>query len=62
MDQLDRRHRRGVRQLFGIGKLIFGELGHGLVLLVIAALAFAWIATVVPEEDAGERGDDVAAD
>ena len=30
--------------LFGIGKLIFGELGAGLALLVVAAVAFAWIA------------------
>jgi SSS family solute:Na+ symporter len=30
--------------LFGIGKLIFGELGRGALLLVISALAFAWIA------------------
>jgi len=30
--------------LFGIGKLVFGELGTGVALLVVAALAFAWIA------------------
>jgi Na+/proline symporter len=30
--------------LFGIGKLIFGEIGVGLLLLLIAAAAFAWIA------------------
>jgi solute:Na+ symporter, SSS family len=30
--------------LFGIGKLIFGDTGKGLVLLLIAAAAFAWIA------------------
>ena len=30
--------------LFGIGKLVFGELGAGALLLVIAAVAFAWIA------------------
>jgi len=30
--------------LFGIGKIIFGEIGVGLVLLVIAVVAFAWIA------------------
>ena len=41
--------------LFGIGKVVFGELGNGLVLLVIAALAFAWIAKAFREEDAGER-------
>ena len=30
--------------LFGIGKLVFGELVPGLIMCVIAALAFAWIA------------------
>jgi Na+/proline symporter len=30
--------------LFGIGKLVFGELGVGLLLLAIAVVAFAWIA------------------
>jgi solute:Na+ symporter, SSS family len=30
--------------LFGFGKIIFGELGAGVVLLVIAVIAFAWIA------------------
>ncbi len=30
--------------LFGIGKIIFGEWGTGIVLLLIAALAFWWIA------------------
>ena len=30
--------------LFGLGKLVFGELGAGLGLLAIAAAAFAWIA------------------
>ena len=30
--------------LFGIGKLVFGELGNGMILLVIAAVAFTWIA------------------
>ena len=30
--------------LFGLGKLVFGELGMGLGLLTVAALAFAWIA------------------
>jgi solute:Na+ symporter, SSS family len=30
--------------LFGLGKLVFGELGEGLGLLAIAAAAFAWIA------------------
>jgi hypothetical protein len=30
--------------LFGIGKLIFGQLGMGLGLLAVAVVAFAWIA------------------
>jgi hypothetical protein len=30
--------------LFGIGKLVFGELSSGLILLAIAVAAFAWIA------------------
>ena len=30
--------------LFGIGKIIFGELTVGVIMLVIAAVAFAWIA------------------
>jgi SSS family solute:Na+ symporter len=30
--------------LFGIGKLVFGELASGLILVLIAAAAFAWIA------------------
>ena len=30
--------------LFGIGKVIFGDLGTGAILLVIAGVAFAWIA------------------
>jgi hypothetical protein len=30
--------------LFGIGKLIFGDVALGVALLVLAAIAFAWIA------------------
>jgi hypothetical protein len=30
--------------LFGIGKIVFGELGSGAILIVIALVAFAWIA------------------
>ncbi len=30
--------------LFGLGKLVFGQLGMGLGLLAVAAVAFAWIA------------------
>jgi len=41
--------------LFGIGKLIFGETGTGVIMLVVAALAFSWIARAFREEDAGER-------
>jgi SSS family solute:Na+ symporter len=41
--------------LFGIGKLIFGETMTGVIMLVVAALAFAWIAKAFREEDAGER-------
>jgi Na+/proline symporter len=41
--------------LFGIGKLIFGETTSGIIMLVVAALAFAWIARAFREEDAGER-------
>jgi Na+/proline symporter len=41
--------------LFGIGKLIFGELMTGFSLLAVAALAFAWIARAFREEDAGPR-------
>jgi len=41
--------------LFGIGKLIFGETGTGIVLLVIAAVAFAWIAKAFREENAVVR-------
>ena len=47
--------------LFGIGKIIFGELGAGVVLLVIAAVAFAWIARSFRSEPAppacGEAAD-----
>jgi Na+/proline symporter len=36
--------------LFGIGKVIFGNLGGGAILLVIAAIAFAWIARAFRSE------------
>jgi Na+/proline symporter len=42
--------------LFGIGKLIFGQYLTGGIMLVVAALAFAWIAKAFREEDASERG------
>jgi hypothetical protein len=52
--------------LFGIGKLIFGELGTGAVLLVIAAVAFGWIArsfrNEAPPPALAVRADAVAAD
>ncbi len=41
--------------LFGIGKIVFGELGRGLLLLLLATAAFAWIAKAFREEDAGVR-------
>ena len=42
--------------LFGIGKLIFGEYLAGTIMLIVSALAFAWIAKAFREEDASERG------
>jgi len=47
--------------LFGIGKLIFGDLTQGLLMLVLAVIAFAWIARsfrnepTAPRALAGER-------
>jgi SSS family solute:Na+ symporter len=41
--------------LFGIGKLIFGETLAGVIMLIVSAAAFAWIAKAFREEDAGER-------
>ena len=38
--------------LFGIGKLIFGDLALGFGLLVIAGVAFAWIAKALKAQDA----------
>jgi Na+/proline symporter len=38
--------------LFGIGKIVLGELGAGLVMLVIAVVAFGWIARSFREERA----------
>ncbi|MGH7619355.1 MAG: sodium:solute symporter family protein, partial [Gemmatimonadaceae bacterium] len=38
--------------LFGSGKIIFGEIESGVVLLVIAAIAFAWIARAFRSEPA----------
>jgi Na+/proline symporter len=46
--------------LFGIGKLVFGETGTGLVMLGVAAVAFAWIArsfrTEGPQPEAARPG------
>jgi Na+/proline symporter len=39
--------------LFGIGKLVFGDLGPGFGLLAVAAVAFAWIARSFREERPG---------
>jgi len=41
--------------LFGIGKLVFGEYGTGLLLLVIAGLAFAWIARALRMADQASK-------
>ena len=41
--------------LFGVGKLIFGEMLTGTVMLIVALLAFLWIARAFREEDAGPR-------
>jgi SSS family solute:Na+ symporter len=41
--------------LFGVGKLIFGEYMTGAIMLVVALLAFLWIARAFREEDAGPR-------
>ncbi|HEX6050536.1 MAG TPA: hypothetical protein VFZ21_14755, partial [Gemmatimonadaceae bacterium] len=53
--------------LFGLGKLVFGELGAGIGLLAIAAVAFAWIArSFRSDRMAGDRAPEgataVAAD
>jgi SSS family solute:Na+ symporter len=39
--------------LFGIGKLVFGDLTTGFTLLAVAAVAFAWIARSFREETPG---------
>jgi Na+/proline symporter len=53
--------------LFGIGKLIFGEIPAATVLIVIGIAAFAWIARSfrteeMPPPNAGARAQPVAAD
>ncbi len=53
--------------LFGIGKLVFGDWTTGLVLLAVAAVAFAWIARSFREEHPGpaataDRREALAAD
>jgi hypothetical protein len=47
--------------LFGIGKIILGNLVSGLVMLAIAAVAFAWIARSFREEPATLPGMGVPA-
>jgi Na+/proline symporter len=46
--------------LFGIGKLVFGELSSGLILLAVAVAAFAWIARSL--RPAREPGTSVAVE
>ena len=53
--------------LFGIGKMVFGYYGPGIIMLVIAVLAFAWIARsfrseIPPPAVAARRPEAVAAD
>jgi solute:Na+ symporter, SSS family len=36
--------------LFGIGKIVFGEVGNGVILLALAAIAFTWIARAFRNE------------
>ena len=47
--------------LFGIGKIILGDLVQGLVMLVVAVIAFAWIARSFREEPATLPGMGVPA-
>ena len=47
--------------LFGIGKIILGNLLPGLVMLAIAAIAFSWIARSFREEPATLAGMGVPA-
>jgi len=47
--------------LFGIGKIVLGDLVQGLVMLVIAVVAFAWIARSFREEPATLPGTGVPA-
>jgi hypothetical protein len=42
--------------LFGIGKLVLGDVVQGLVLLVMAVVSFAWIARSFREEPAALPG------
>jgi Na+/proline symporter len=42
--------------LFGIGKIIFGEIGMGVILLLIAVVAFAWIARSFRSETSPPAG------
>jgi hypothetical protein len=47
--------------LFGIGKLVLGDIVQGLVMLVIAVAAFSWIARSFREEPATLPGIGVPA-
>ncbi len=46
--------------LFGIGKIIFGQTMAAVILLAVAAAAFAWIARSFREEGPGGAGEVVA--
>jgi Na+/proline symporter len=41
--------------LFGIGKIVFGDLGSGLAMLAVAAASFAWIARSFRSEGSGPQ-------
>jgi SSS family solute:Na+ symporter len=43
--------------LFGIGRIVFGELGMGLFMLALAGLAFAWIARSFRNDTAAAPGE-----
>jgi len=41
--------------LFGVGKIIFGETLTGVIMLIVAVLAFLWIARAFREEHSGPQ-------
>ncbi len=47
--------------LFGLGKIIFGDLAAGVVLLAIAGCAFGWIARALARDKEPTRGGELAA-